>query len=67
MTSGSTLLYQYAGTSGKMANLSDVKTPDYISVAMDSYIRNNAADKFLCVMGKANAILPWSKARLNEY
>ena len=63
MTSAKSLLYQYAGTSGKMAHLLDVKTPDYISVAMDSYIRNNAADKFLCVMGKANAILPESKVK----
>lgn len=63
MTSAKSLLYQYAGTSGKMAHLLDVETPDYISVAMDSYIRNNAADKFLCVMDKANAILPESKVK----
>lgn len=63
MTSAKSLLYQYAGTSGKMAHLLDVETPDYISVAMDSYIRNNAADKFLGVMDKANAILPESKVK----
>lgn len=63
MTSAKSLLYQYAGTSGKMAHLLDVKTPDYISVSMDSYIRNNAADEFLGVMDKANAILPESKVK----
>ena len=63
MTSAKSLLYQYAGTSGKMAHLLDVKTPDYISVSMDSYIRNNAADEFLGAMDKANAILPESKVK----
>ena len=63
MTSAKSLLYQYAGTSGKMAHLLDVETPDYISVSMDSYIRNNAADEFLGVMNKANEILPESKIK----
>lgn len=63
MTSAKSLLYQYAGTSGKMAHLLDVETPDYISVSMDSYIRNNAADEFLGAMDKANAILPESKVK----
>lgn len=58
------LLYRYSGANAEMVNLLDVDIPNYMSVGMDGYFRNNAEENFIKVLDKANSILSEHKQKI---
>lgn len=57
------LLYSYAGTKAELYEALDENTSLFMTVNMDSYFRDNAAEEFSKVMDEANAILPENKIK----